>query len=103
MEFDFDSLSLQELKNLRTRIEKSIQTFEERKKKQALAEVEDVARRLGYSLTDLADSIAKKRSAVGAKYANPANRDQTWSGRGRKPQWFEAALKSGKTLDDLAV
>ncbi|SLN15163.1 DNA binding protein, nucleoid-associated [Aquimixticola soesokkakensis] len=38
-----------------------------------------------------------------AKYRNPADSSQTWTGRGRKPNWVIAALDAGKTLDDMAI
>ena len=63
-----------------------------------------MARKMGYSLAELTGmSGAKPRKAVAAKYANPADPSQTWTGRGRKPKWVEAALAEGKSLDDLAI
>ncbi|NID15523.1 H-NS family nucleoid-associated regulatory protein [Luteibacter yeojuensis] len=38
---------------------------------------------------------------VAAKYRNPANPEQTWSGRGKRPNWFNDALKAGKKEKDL--
>jgi len=40
---------------------------------------------------------------VAPKYRNPANPEQTWSGRGKRPLWFTAALKAGKKEKDLAI
>jgi DNA-binding protein H-NS len=37
------------------------------------------------------------------KYRNPAEPSETWSGRGKRPKWVIAQLKSGKKLDDLAM
>ncbi|MDP2367237.1 H-NS family nucleoid-associated regulatory protein [Rhodoferax sp.] len=37
------------------------------------------------------------------KYQNPANRIETWAGRGLKPKWIVAALKGGKKLEDFAI
>ncbi|WP_425415751.1 H-NS family nucleoid-associated regulatory protein [Paracoccus chinensis] len=31
------------------------------------------------------------------------NPEQTWSGRGRRPQWINEALEAGRTLDDLTA
>jgi DNA-binding protein H-NS len=37
------------------------------------------------------------------KYQNPAQPSETWAGRGRKPRWLTAQLKSGKKLDDFRI
>ena len=43
------------------------------------------------------------KSIVAAKYRNPSDALQTWSGRGKRPLWLNAALKAGKKLEELAV
>jgi DNA-binding protein H-NS len=104
MSNDLNTLSLKELKDLQSQVAKAIAGFEDRKKKEALAELEEKAREMGFSLAELTGiSVTRKRSPAVAKYANPANPSDTWSGRGRKPRWFDAALKSGKKPDDLAI
>ncbi|WP_411889672.1 H-NS family nucleoid-associated regulatory protein [Yoonia sp. SDW83-1] len=37
------------------------------------------------------------------KYANPADKIQTWSGKGRQPEWFKAVMVAGKSPEDLAI
>lgn len=104
MEIDLDRHSLKELKDLRTKVDRAIATFEDRKKKEALAELEESARRLGYSLAELtALGGIRKRKPAAPKYANPADATDTWSGRGRKPRWVTAALAAGKSMSDLAI
>ena len=101
---DIDALSLSELKTLRARVERAIVTYEERKKKEALAELEEVARKMGFSLAELtALQAGRKRKAAAAKYANPADPAQTWTGRGRKPHWVLEAVAAGKSMDDLLI
>lgn len=39
----------------------------------------------------------------GRLYRNPKNARETWSGRGRRPEWVEEALASGLELEDLAA
>ncbi|MGD9880660.1 MAG: H-NS family nucleoid-associated regulatory protein [Reyranella sp.] len=46
---------------------------------------------------------ALKGKKVKPKYRNPANRSETWTGRGLKPRWMVAALKGGKKLEDFAI
>ena len=104
MKVDLDALSLKELKSLQTQVAAKISGFEERKRKEALATLEEKAKSLGYSLSELVGATkTRKRAPAKPKYANPANTSETWTGRGRKPRWVEAALKAGKSLDDLAI
>jgi len=101
---DLNKLSLKELKDLQSQVAKAVASFEDRKKKEALVELEEKAREMGFSLAELTGAaVTRKRAPATAKYANPANASETWSGRGRKPRWFEAAMKSGKSADDMAI
>ena len=101
---NLDDLSLSELKDLRTRVDRAINSYEDRKKREALLELEETARKMGYSLADLTGvQIARNRKPVEPKYSNPENPSDTWTGRGRKPRWAQAALDAGKTLDDLII
>jgi DNA-binding protein H-NS len=43
------------------------------------------------------------RGKVAPKYRNPENPAETWAGRGLKPRWLAAALKSGKKLDEFII
>jgi DNA-binding protein H-NS len=43
------------------------------------------------------------RGPVAAKYRNPENHSETWAGRGLKPRWLSAALKSGKKQEDFLI
>ena len=104
MDIDINALSLKELKDLQAQVGKAIATYEDRKKKAALVELEDKARAMGFSLAELTGAAtARKRSPTVARYANPADASDTWSGRGRKPRWFIAALAAGRSPEDLAI
>jgi DNA-binding protein H-NS len=37
------------------------------------------------------------------RYRNPKNRKETWAGRGNRPRWLVAALRSGKKLEAFAI
>ncbi|MGO4703586.1 H-NS histone family protein [Dyella sp. 2RAB6] len=46
----------------------------------------------------------KTKGSVAAKYRNPEDPSQTWSGRGKRPLWLVASLKKrGVTLDSLLI
>jgi DNA-binding protein H-NS len=43
------------------------------------------------------------RGPVAAKYRNPEDASETWAGRGLKPRWLTAAIKSGKKLESFLI
>ena len=106
---DLEALSLDGLRDLRRKVDRAIVSFEERNRRAAQAAAEEAARKHGYSLADLTGSKPvpgrKLMSRVGLRpgYANPDDRNQTWSGRGRRPRWVTAHLNAGRTLEDLAL
>ncbi len=103
-DYDLEALSLSELKKMQKDVAKAISTFEDRRKAEARAKVEAFARDLGYSLAELVGTETKSsRAPVAAKYRHLENPALTWSGRGRKPQWFVDALAAGKTAGELAI
>ena len=103
-DYDLEALSLGDLKKMQKDVAKAIATFEDRQKAEARAKLEALARELGYSLTELFGTETKfSRAPAGAKYRHPENPALTWSGRGRKPQWFLETLAAGKTASELVI
>ena len=102
---DLNNLNLSELKRLHADVTKAIDSYEDRKKKEARSELEEKAREMGFSLAELLGDVAKygKHRTVAAKYRHTENSSLTWTGRGRKPKWVTEALAAGKTLSDLAI
>lgn len=102
---NLNSLSLKELKDLQSQVAKAITSFEDRRKKDALAELDEKAKSMGFSsLAELMGTApTRKRAPAAPKYVNPANASDTWSGRGRKPRWFVEALSKGKRAEDMAI
>lgn len=103
-DLDLNALSLGELKKLQKDVAKAIASFEDRKKTEARAALEEHARQLGFSLGEIAgDAGTRKRAPAAAKYRHPENPAMTWTGRGRKPRWVTDHLAKGGALDALAV
>jgi DNA-binding protein H-NS len=101
---DLNLLSLAELKKLHKDVTAAIASFEDRAKAKARAELEAQARAMGFSLAELiGGAVPRKYSPAVAKYRNPENPTEIWSGLGRRPVWFIAALAAGKKPDDLAI
>ena len=104
MTIDLNEMSKQELLKLQRDVEKAIANYGDREKQDALAKLEAHARELGFNLFALVGtSVTKTRKPAEAKYVNPEDPSMTWSGRGRKPLWFSAALANGMTPESLAI
>jgi len=50
-----------------------------------------------------AKKTARKLGKVPPKYRNPANRKETWTGRGKQPRWLAAMVEKGKKPEDFLI
>lgn len=106
---DLSNYNLGELKGLLFDVEKELKLRERRDTKAARERILAIARSAGVSVEELLASQGGRPRKQGsqpkqppaARYRNPQDASQTWSGRGRKPGWVSEALAAGKRLDDL--
>ncbi len=105
MGLELEKMSRNELLQLRDDIDKALVNAEKRERKAALEAAEKAAAEFGFSLSELSDAATKgaKSQKSKAKYRNPNAPDQTWTGRGRKPQWVHDALNSGTDIAELEI
>lgn len=107
MAVDIKSLNHNQLNDLISKAQ--VRQVEMRKEKvgKLREKVHALLKAEGYSFEDIFGSPRGKAKRTGTpvapKYRNPANTAQTWSGRGKRPHWFNDALKAGKKEKDLAI
>ena len=101
-EFEIEEITLliNELQSeLKNRVKKEKEAF--------LNTIRDKADFFGVSVEDLMieASRSKKRKAgkVQPKYQNPDNQAETWTGKGRKPNWLVAQLENGNRLENMLI
>ncbi|MCT4554741.1 MAG: H-NS histone family protein [Pelagimonas sp.] len=102
MNIDLESLSHDELTKLISDAQKALKSLDARRRAEAKRAAESAAKEFGFSLDDIVNSPSKGSKGV-PKYANPADPTQTWTGRGRKPNWVIDALANGQSMDDFAL
>jgi len=101
---NLDKMALKDLLELEARLERAIATARERERNEVKQKVESLVQSAGFSVTDLFGGRGSlKGRTVAAKYQNPENRAETWTGRGRKPRWLTAKLDKGAKLEDFAL
>lgn len=108
MTIDVSNLSVSQLEELAVQVQEEIKRKKAQAKKSLIADMEKLAREAGVSLSELFEITADKKpakakSSVAAKYRNPNDASQTWSGRGRQPLWLVALIAEGKKLEDFAI
>ena len=110
---DIDSMTVAELRALHSDVAALIERRVAEERNSVLEKIKELAAGAGISLDELVrgagarpvsqkTKASDKRGTVAPKYRDPSS-GTTWTGRGRKPKWVEAALASGKKLEDLAI
>jgi DNA-binding protein H-NS len=97
---DLDDMSYLELQNLGAGITKAIGAAREREKAQLREQIEALVNGSGLDVAELFDGRRGKGRRGAPKYANPDDKTQTWSGRGRKPNWLVA---KGGNVDTFLI
>lgn len=110
---DLMQLNLEQLKELLKKVPAEIKRRTDEvsnaARDAAIEKLKAFAREQGYSLEELAGTKKTRKAStavrkpIAAKYANPLNKTETWTGRGRKPLWVQAALNQGQTLESLLI
>jgi len=94
---NLETMSQDALLQLQKDVAAALKSFESRKRKEAMAAMEEAAKSHGFSMAELMGKKAPAKKAS-AKYANPEDPSETWSGRGRRPAWVVAYMDAGNSL-----
>lgn len=102
---DYDQFETASLLKMMEEIPLQLEMRDKALKQELVAKMKKLAAASGYSLDDVIGHSKSKPATKKAapKYAKPDEPEITWSGRGRKPLWFIAALDDGKTPEDLEI
>ena len=108
-QIDLSELSLIDLIGLQNALPAIIEQAKQSEKVLLREKMIALAAASGFELSELFEeqSVKKKKPKqigfVKAKYINPNNTEQTWTGRGRKPKWADEYLKQGGELQELLI
>jgi DNA-binding protein H-NS len=104
-EIDVEQLSLDELKTLRRDIANAIESYESRRRREALKAAEAAAQEKGFSLRQLTGTAPKAngKAARSPKFRHPDNPELTWGGRGKRPNWLNDELADGRDLEEFRI
>lgn len=114
MKIDLKTMTRKELEKLAGDVEKALEKLRKQDLKKVRKEMEKIASAHGVKVEEVfgaklasktAGKSAKKpaKAKAPAKYANPADKSQTWTGKGRQPNWFKAATQAGAAPESMAI
>ncbi len=90
-ESQLQKMSLKELLALEAKITAAIDEKRVSERQEMKAKLEEMARASGFSTAELFGGRKGKGGKVAPKYRNPKDPSQTWTGRGRRPNWMVEA------------
>lgn len=110
MSIDLSALSIEDLQTVIADAQRLIKAKKKSQIKDARTHIQKAAAELGFTLDELfagktsEDEVpVKARKPVEIRYRNPANAQETWTGRGKQPRWLASAIASGKPLADFLI
>jgi len=110
MKVNLKGMTRKDLEKLQKDVEKALQKVNERELKAVRDEAAKLVAKHGFSLDQIAALPGRKPRGTGGpktksapKYANPDDKTQTWTGKGRQPEWFKAAVGAGKAPESLEI
>jgi DNA-binding protein H-NS len=94
-------MSLDDLWDLHERVSAILSYRIENEKRKLEQQLNQLAR----SVTELSPRSPERRSypKVEAKFRNPDNPSDTWSGRGKTPRWLARLIATGRKLDEFRI
>jgi DNA-binding protein H-NS len=100
---ELERLSLRELQELELKVKKARATAQDRNRNDLRKKIETMVADAGFKLSDVFGGRGGKGRTVAAKYLNPDDPSETWTGRGRKPRWLNAKLQEGAKLEKFLI
>ncbi len=109
-QIDVRSLTPQQRKELSAQIAEAEAEYEKQNKEKTRRDMLALARERGFTsieevLGHGAGSQGRtgRRAAAAIKYRNTADPSQTWTGRGKHPNWLRAAIAAGADVESFRV
>jgi DNA-binding protein H-NS len=99
-----ERMTLKQIEVLEAQIAKAKSQARETSKAELKAKIDRLLEGSDFTIAELYGFKSKgRRGKSAAKYANPDDPSQTWTGRGRKPNWLLVKLKKGASQEDFAI
>ena len=111
---ELKAMSRKELEKLLADVQKALASAKARDQREAKKAATKAAAEFGFSLNDIVETAAplpkkKKIKAKAAKkppkpvFFNPEDKSQTWTGKGRQPNWYREQVATGTDPETMRI
>ncbi len=110
---ELKAMSRKELEKLLNSVSKALASAKARDQREAKKAAAKAAAEFGFSLGEISEAdgiVQKKTKAKKAPrkpskpaFANPEDKTQTWTGKGRQPNWYRAQIAAGVEPDAMRI
>jgi DNA-binding protein H-NS len=104
---ELENKTTEELQKIIANAQIQLQEKQKSMRKEVVTKIKELAASIGASVeinfNDLSSKRGGKPGKVTAKYQNPANSEETWTGRGVAPKWIQELTASGRNKDEFLI
>lgn len=105
---DLSNYSLPQLRDLQSKIAEQIEVSQGETVAAVRQQIVALAESIGLTVDQIMNAKGarekKLKKTIAARYQNPEDASQQWTGRGRKPRWVKEYLDtSGNNIDSLLI
>ncbi|MFG6665436.1 H-NS family nucleoid-associated regulatory protein [Sulfitobacter sp. 916] len=110
---ELKKMSRKELEKLLNNVSRALASAKARDQREAKKAAAKAAAEFGFSLGEISEADGTTQKKTKAKksprkpskpaFANPEDKTQTWTGKGRQPNWYRAQIAAGVEPDAMRI
>jgi DNA-binding protein H-NS len=100
---ELERMTLRELQELELKVKRARAGAQDRSRMELRKKIEMMVTDAGFKLGDIFGGRGGRGRTVAAKYVNPDDPSETWTGRGRKPRWLNAKIQEGAKIEKFLI
>jgi DNA-binding protein H-NS len=99
---EIQNKSSEELLAIIAEAQTHLEALKRSKYKAVIAQIKELAASIGVTL-EIHEAGKATSAKIPAKYRNPDNHSQTWTGRGLAPKWLKALIAAGHDKNEFLI
>ena len=99
---DIQNKSQEELMALIAEAQAQLEAIKRSHYKEVIAQIKELAASIGVTI-EIHETSKATSAKIPAKFSNPDNPSQTWTGRGMAPKWLKELVEKGHDKNEFLI